>query len=136
MTNDDGSFGHWVFVIDSVFGFRHSRFHAGSRRPITGSASRVKPPLHSCRSSDIRSERSAPSPDPIPTASLEQSLDQRLADLQTQLDKLRAQLMESQRQATIGTIAAVIAHEFNNLLTSIVSYCQYALQSADGDNPD
>ena len=59
-----------------------------------------------------------------------------MADLQTQLDKLRAQLMESQRLATIGTIAAVIAHEFNNLLTPIVSYCQYALQSAEGDNPD
>src|SRR5579862_7126903 len=44
--------------------------------------------------------------------------------------------MESQRLATIGTIAAVIAHEFNNLLTPIVSYSQYALQSAEGDRPD
>src|SRR5579862_6602089 len=44
--------------------------------------------------------------------------------------------MESQRLATIGTIAAVIAHEFNNLLTPIVSYSQYALQSAEGDAPD
>ena len=77
-----------------------------------------------------------PPPDPSATTSLEQSLDQRLADLQTQLDKLRSQLMESQRLATIGTIAAVIAHEFNNLLTPIVSYCQFALQSAEGDNPD
>jgi signal transduction histidine kinase len=38
--------------------------------------------------------------------------------------------------ATIGTIAAVIAHEFNNLLTPIVSYSQYALQSAESDKPD
>jgi signal transduction histidine kinase len=55
---------------------------------------------------------------------------------QEQLDTLKDQLTESQRLATIGTIAAVIAHEFNNLLTPIVSYSQYALQSAQSDNPD
>ena len=56
--------------------------------------------------------------------------------MQEQLEGLRDQLTESQRLATIGTIAAVIAHEFNNLLTPIVSYSQYALQSAEGDKPD
>ena len=56
--------------------------------------------------------------------------------LQKQLDFLRDQLTESQRLATIGTIAAVIAHEFNNLLTPIVSYSQYALTSAESANPD
>ncbi len=50
--------------------------------------------------------------------------------MQQQLDAVRSQLMESQRLATIGTITAVIAHEFNNLLTPIVSYSQFALQSA------
>lgn len=59
-----------------------------------------------------------------------------LADAQRQLDGLREQLTETQRLATIGTIAAVIAHEFNNLLTPIVSYSQYALQSAQSDSPD
>jgi len=49
---------------------------------------------------------------------------------------LRDQLMESQRLATIGTIAAVIAHEFNNLLTPIVSYSQFALTSAQSESPD
>jgi len=56
--------------------------------------------------------------------------------MQSQLSALREQLTESQRLATIGTIAAVIAHEFNNLLTPIVSYSQYALQSAEGESPD
>ena len=56
--------------------------------------------------------------------------------LQSQLDALREQLTESQRLATIGTITAVIAHEFNNLLTPIVSYSQYALTSAEGEKPD
>src|SRR5262245_13803326 len=56
--------------------------------------------------------------------------------MQQQLDAVKQQLTESQRLATIGTIAAVIAHEFNNLLTPIVSYSQYALQSAESEKPD
>jgi signal transduction histidine kinase len=64
------------------------------------------------------------------------SLMGQIAQMQEQLDGLREQLMESQRLATIGTIAAVIAHEFNNILTPIVSYSQYALQSAESDKPD
>jgi signal transduction histidine kinase len=71
-----------------------------------------------------------------PTVALEQALLSRLGDMQQQLDGLREQLTESQRLATIGTIAAVIAHEFNNLLTPIVSYSQFALQSAKGPAPD
>jgi signal transduction histidine kinase len=71
-----------------------------------------------------------------PSTSPEQELMKHVADMQRQLDFLRAQLMESQRLATIGTISAVIAHEFNNLLTPIVSYCQFALGSAQGEKPD
>jgi signal transduction histidine kinase len=59
-----------------------------------------------------------------------------LAAAQRQLEFLREQLTESQRLATIGTIAAVIAHEFNNLLTPIISYSQYALQSIERNQPD
>jgi signal transduction histidine kinase len=59
-----------------------------------------------------------------------------IEQMQQQLDLLRDQLTESQRLATIGTIAAVIAHEFNNILTPVVSYSQYALQSAESDKPD
>src|SRR3989475_11636462 len=59
-----------------------------------------------------------------------------MAFAQEQLDLLKAEVTETQRLATIGTIAAVIAHEFNNLLTPIVSYSQYALQSAEGERPD
>jgi signal transduction histidine kinase len=64
------------------------------------------------------------------------ALTSRIAEMQQQLDALREQLTESQRLATIGTIAAVIAHEFNNLLTPIVSYSQFALSSLDTDAPD
>jgi two-component system NtrC family sensor kinase len=65
-----------------------------------------------------------------------ETLLRQLETLQLQLDCVREQLTESQRLATIGTIAAVIAHEFNNLLTPIVSYSQFALSSAESDKPD
>jgi len=74
-------------------------------------------------------------PQPIIDASPD-SLLERIALLQGQLETLQSQLHESQRLATIGTIAAVIAHEFNNLLTPIVSYSQYALSSAQSATPD
>ena len=64
------------------------------------------------------------------------SISQELHSAQQQLNSVREQLTETQRLATIGTIAAVIAHEFNNILTPIVSYSQYALQSAEGPTPD
>ena len=73
---------------------------------------------------------------PSTSTALSDSLAEKLALLQQQLESLRTQLTESQRLATIGTISAVIAHEFNNLLTPIVSYSQYALQSAQSENPD
>jgi signal transduction histidine kinase len=73
---------------------------------------------------------------PSPVAALEDAVNEQLVRAQEQLDSLRDQLCESQRLATIGTIAAVIAHEFNNLLTPIVSYSQFALQSAESDKPD
>ncbi len=62
--------------------------------------------------------------------------DQTIEHLQSELDVLREQLTESQRLATVGTIAAVIAHEFNNLLTPIASYCQMALNSIDQKKED
>src|SRR5271170_3715375 len=70
------------------------------------------------------------------TPNLGDSIANELAQVQQQLSAVREQVTETQRLATIGTIAAVIAHEFNNLLTPIVSYSQYALASASGESPD
>ncbi len=67
---------------------------------------------------------------------LERTLDAELAAAQRQLDDVREQLTESQRLAAIGTIAAVIAHEFNNLLTPMVSYSQFAMATAEAADPD
>ncbi len=75
--------------------------------------------------------------DSIPSpGSIGNAITYELERAQEQLDSVKEQLTESQRFATIGTIAAVIAHEFNNLLTPIVSYSQFALQSAESNKPD
>ncbi len=63
-------------------------------------------------------------------------IEQRLQTAIDELSVLKEQLTQSQRLATIGTIAAVIAHEFNNILTPIISYSQYALQGAENGKPD
>ena len=64
------------------------------------------------------------------------ALDEQLAAAQAQLDLLKEQLTETQRLATIGTISAVVAHEFNNILTPIINYAQFGLTAAESDNPD
>jgi signal transduction histidine kinase len=56
----------------------------------------------------------------------------KLAAAEGELAQLRAGLEHSQRLATLGTLAALIAHEFNNILTPVQSYAQMAL-SAPGD---
>ena len=59
------------------------------------------------------------------------TLEDRLLEVQDQLDKLKAQVRQAQQLAQLGTIAATIAHEVNNLLTPIRSYAQAALASED-----
>lgn len=61
----------------------------------------------------------------------ENTLEDRLLEVQDQLDKLKAQVRQAQQLAQLGTVAATIAHEVNNLLTPIRSYAQAALASED-----
>ncbi|MHC4561321.1 MAG: sensor histidine kinase [Planctomycetota bacterium] len=50
----------------------------------------------------------------------------KLQRLAAEAEALRHQLRRSQRMASIGTMAAMIAHEFNNILTPIISYAALA----------
>lgn len=88
------------------------------------------------------SAHAAPAPPPIrlpinietdtlaaDTYQLQVQLD-RLAD---EFDRLKQQLRQSQKLASIGTTAAMIAHEFNNLFTPVVAYAGHALESGDVD---
>ncbi len=83
----------------------------------------------------ILSEQHPPTP-PSSVANLANTITLGLDNAQQQLDYLKEQLTESQRLAAIGTIAAVIAHEFNNILTPMISYSQFALSSAESEKPD
>jgi len=51
--------------------------------------------------------------------------------LEAQFEQLRRQLTHSHRLATLGMIASIIAHEYNNILTPMMSYAQLALMHED-----
>lgn len=57
------------------------------------------------------------------------AVEAQLGALQAMLDTLRAQVRQAQQLAHLGTAAATIAHEVNNLLTPIYSYAKYALEA-------
>src|SRR5262249_23605546 len=44
-------------------------------------------------------------------------------------DQLRQQLLQAQRLSSVGAIASSVAHEFNNILTTIIHYAKLALRS-------
>jgi len=54
-----------------------------------------------------------------------------LDQLSSEFDLLKRQLRHTQKLASIGTNAAMIAHEFNNLFTPVVAYAQHALDTND-----
>ncbi len=54
-----------------------------------------------------------------------------LEELEAKLRQLEQGLTRSHRLATLGTMASIIAHEFNNILTPVISYCQLALANPD-----
>jgi signal transduction histidine kinase len=54
------------------------------------------------------------------------SYERRLESLESENRALRSQLHHSQRLAAVGTMTAMIAHEFNNILTPIINYANMA----------
>jgi len=51
---------------------------------------------------------------------------EQLDKLRAEVEVLREQLRCAQRLATVGTMTAMVAHEFNNILTPIINYAQLA----------
>lgn len=60
-----------------------------------------------------------------------QRLMARLDELESELSRVHHALEHHERLATLGTIAGLIAHEFNNILTPVLSYAQMALAAPD-----
>jgi signal transduction histidine kinase len=44
-------------------------------------------------------------------------------------DQLRQQLLQAQKLSSVGALASSVAHEFNNILTTILNYARTALRS-------
>ncbi|MGQ9649808.1 MAG: sensor histidine kinase [Phycisphaerae bacterium] len=59
------------------------------------------------------------------------SLQAQVDELARQFEVMQAQLRQTQKLASLGTTAAMIAHEFNNLFTPVVAYAQQALETGD-----
>ncbi len=43
---------------------------------------------------------------------------------QSETDQLREQLLRAQRLSSVGTLASSVAHEFNNILTTVINYAK------------
>lgn len=46
----------------------------------------------------------------------------------TETDQLRAQLLQAQRLSSVGALASSVAHEFNNILTTIINYAKLGMR--------
>src|SRR5437762_11650362 len=44
-------------------------------------------------------------------------------------DPLRQQLLQAQRSSSVGALASSVAHEFNNILTTIINYARLGLRA-------
>jgi signal transduction histidine kinase len=64
---------------------------------------------------------------------LSREIREREVSEQKRLD-LERQLLHRERIATIGTLAGGMAHEFNNIMTPILLYCQLALEEVPADS--
>ncbi len=62
------------------------------------------------------------------------ALTERIDELAARIQQLERDLQHAERLATVGTLAGAIAHEFNNILTPVMSYAQLALHSPN--NPE
>lgn len=54
-----------------------------------------------------------------------------LERMQQRLNEVEQALVRSHRLAMLGTLASVIAHEYNNILTPVISYAHLALDRPD-----
>ena len=47
----------------------------------------------------------------------------------SETDQLRQQLLQAQRLSSVGALASSVAHEFNNILTTIINYARLGLRA-------
>jgi len=60
-------------------------------------------------------------------------IDQEVMGPATETEQLRAQLLQAQRLSSVGALASSVAHEFNNILTTIINYAKMAQRPSIDD---
>jgi signal transduction histidine kinase len=51
----------------------------------------------------------------------------------SEADQLRQQLLQAQRLSSVGALASSVAHEFNNILTTIINYAKLGMKPTADD---
>jgi signal transduction histidine kinase len=51
----------------------------------------------------------------------------------SEADQLRQQLLQAQKLSSVGALASSVAHEFNNILTTIINYARLALRNVEDE---
>ena len=67
----------------------------------------------------------------VPSETQVESSDARAAELQAEVEALRSELHRARRLAAMGTMTAMVAHEFRNILMPLVNYAQVARRSPE-----
>ena len=52
-------------------------------------------------------------------------------ELQRRIEQLEAELLQAQRLTAIGELTSTTAHEFNNILTTVINYAKFGLRHRD-----
>ena len=87
------------------------------------------------RSPSLRRDESscAVATPPPPLDRKSAGVEEQLRQLSSQFETLKAQVRQAQQLATLGTAAATMAHEVNNLLTPMLAYVDAALGCDDAE---
>src|SRR5206468_1625720 len=67
----------------------------------------------------------------LPTGAQEATsmIDEEVMISSAEADQLRRQLLQAQKLSSVGALASSVAHEFNNILTTLINYARLALRA-------
>ncbi len=60
-------------------------------------------------------------------------ISEEILSVASETEQLREQLLRAQRLSSVGTLASSVAHEFNNILTTIINYTKLGMRPDSSD---